>query len=81
MGLSQLDREKESNGGGEVGEENTETDVAAKKTKNGHSMVADMQTGQPFMHKTQCWKPVQVLFHTHTLGSQSTDGSLWVSGM
>lgn len=50
MGLRQLETERESQGDEERGEKNTKTDVAAK---TDHSMVADMQTGQPIMHKTQ----------------------------
>lgn len=51
---------------GKRGEENTETDVAAK---TGHSMVADMQTSQPFMHKFQVLEANSGSlphYHTHT---------------
>lgn len=70
--VSWIQREKESQGDGERGEKNTETDGAAKTS---HSMAADMQTGQPIMHKTS--EEANSGCPSHTLTEQLIH--LWVS--
>lgn len=47
-------------------------------SRTGHSMAADVQTARPIMHKLSASSKSSIA--CHTLGSQSTHQSVWVSG-